>query len=198
MNFLAHFVLSYPNRELMVGNYILDLISKKEEKLLHESFTDGVKMHLWIDKSTDEHPHVKKIVSMLRPAVHKYAPVAADILIDHLLFKNWNRYVDKDYDEFADHIYQLLLSQLNFFPDKAKFITERMVNGLWLNQYKSIEGIQDVMTRMNRKATFEVDFTQSVQVFTEQFETFEHHFLSFFDEMVIAAQHWTSLQNERK
>lgn len=49
----------------------------------------------------------------------------------------------------------------------------------WLNQYKSIEGIQDVMTRMNRKATFEVDFTQSVQVFTEQFETFEHHFLSF-------------------
>ncbi|MBK7244574.1 MAG: DUF479 domain-containing protein [Saprospiraceae bacterium] len=73
-----------------------------------------------------------------------------------------------------------------------------MVNGLWLNQYKSIEGIQDVMTRMNRKATFEVDFTQSVQVFTEQFETFEHHFLSFFDEIFVAAQHWTSLQSERK
>ncbi len=54
------------------------------------------------------------------------------------------------------------------------------------------------MTRMNRKATFEVDFTQSVQVFTEQFETFEHHFLSFFDEMVIAAQQWTSLQSEMK
>ncbi|MBK8244685.1 MAG: hypothetical protein IPK88_14750 [Saprospiraceae bacterium] len=60
MNFLAHFVLSYPNRELMVGNYILDLITKKEEKLLHATFIDGVKMHLWIDKSTDEHPHVKK------------------------------------------------------------------------------------------------------------------------------------------
>ncbi|MBK8244686.1 MAG: DUF479 domain-containing protein [Saprospiraceae bacterium] len=135
---------------------------------------------------------------MLRPAVHKYAPVAADILLDHLLFKNWNRYVDKDYDEFADHIYQLLLSQLNFFPDKAKFITERMVNGLWLNQYKSIEGIQDVMTRMNRKATFEVDFNQSVQVFTDQFEIFEHHFLSFFDDMFIAAQQWTNLQSEMK
>ena len=135
---------------------------------------------------------------MLRPAVHKYAPVAADILLDHLLFKNWNRSVDKDYDEFADHIYQLLLSQLNFFPDKAKFITERMVNGLWLNQYKSIEGIQDVMTRMNRKATFEVDFNQSLQVFTDQFEIFEHHFLSFFDDMFKAAQQWPILQSEMK
>ncbi|MBK8406299.1 MAG: DUF479 domain-containing protein [Saprospiraceae bacterium] len=72
-----------------------------------------------------------------------------------------------DYDELLK-TYALLRLKYIDFPEPAQTITHRMIQGLWLNQYKSMEGLADVMNRMNRKAKFDVQFENTLEIVQSQ------------------------------
>ena len=198
MNYLAHLVLAYPYQNLMVGNYLADFIQKRDEKNILADFLPGISFHRWIDNYTDHHATVDELNVIFRPAVHKYAPVATDIVMDYFLHFNWSLVMEVDYDVFAEKIYDLLKLKSMDFPEPAQTITHRMIQGSWLDQYKSMEGLADVMNRMNRKAKFDVQFENTLEIVQSQHDKLNALFLHFYQDISREAVSWLNLRNEMK
>lgn len=190
LNFLAHFVLSYPAPDLIAGNFVTDFLNHKEQVKLDNKLQRGVEMHQWIDTYTDQHINISKLNKFFHPAIHHYAPVATDIVMDYFLYRNWNAYLDAEYNEFKQYTYQALGRFEDLYPEKVKLIVQRMIQNDFLQQYQSLEGINDVMLRMNKKAKFDVDFTLVIPLLSKHHAEMNLLFIDFFEEARKAALDW--------
>ncbi|MDQ3142024.1 MAG: ACP phosphodiesterase [Bacteroidota bacterium] len=198
MNFLAHVALAFPDPNFVAGNFLADLIQKKDDQLLPNSILSGVIMHRWIDHYSNNHESLRIINKLFQPAVRKYAPVAGDIICDYFLFKNWTQYYPMSYRDFTEKIYHILLEMVPQFPTHTQAITVRMVEAKWLNQYTSLTGINEVMNRMNKKAKFKVDFTTTLPIIEENERVLDENFNRFYKDIQNALGAAFTLQNEAK
>jgi acyl carrier protein phosphodiesterase len=92
-----------------MGNIWGDLLRPKDYPSLHPDMLEGVKFHRLIDAYTDHHAAVNLMLDLLRPYQGKYTPVVVDVLMDHMLSKNWNKFSSKslanskNLSNFAQH-----------------------------------------------------------------------------------------------
>lgn len=198
MNYLAHLSLAYPEDHLIAGNYIGDLITKKEEKELNALFIEGVLFHRWIDTFSNNSESLHEINKFLYPAVHKYAPVVSDIFCDFLLYKSWHQYFPISYQDFSNYNYSILKEYSQYMPLRVSRICQNMVEHKWLEQYQSLEGIHQVLLRTNKKLKFSVDLSTALPVLLENQEHFSELFIKFYDDCLRNKDTWTNLQNEGK
>ncbi|HEX5624760.1 MAG TPA: ACP phosphodiesterase [Saprospiraceae bacterium] len=197
MNYLAHLALSYPEPDLIGGNYLFDLVTPAEAKELHPYFERGVRLHKWIDHYSNQDPHLREMNRYFHPVVHKYAPVASDIICDHLLFLSWQNHFHIPFKGFAEDNYAILLESTRWMPQRISTICVRMVEHRWLSQYESIEGVRQVLSRTNLKTQFPVDLLQVIPVVEEHLQHFQDLFDRFFQQCLAERNQWISLQNER-
>jgi len=85
MNFLAHLFLSFDNEDIMIGNFIADMIRNKDVSTFSEGVQKGIALHRKIDSYTDVHPIVKQGTKLMQPYHSKYSPVVIDVFYDYLL-----------------------------------------------------------------------------------------------------------------
>ena len=69
MNYLAHAVLSFNDREIMVGNMISDFVKGKKKFEYSLQVQHGIALHRAIDEFTDTHPETKKAKQFFRPQI---------------------------------------------------------------------------------------------------------------------------------
>lgn len=150
MNFLAHLALSSPHEQLMLGNFLGDLVSNQELRNLHPAVAEGVRMHRQIDWFTDQHAATHSSIVRLRPAHGKYAPVVVDIFYDYLLSHAWQQWYAQPLDEFHDYAYEVLLGQLALVPPRLHPQLEAMVADRWLRHYTTIQGIEHTFSRLQK------------------------------------------------
>ena len=64
MNFLAHFLLSGDDHDLLLGNLLGDIVKGRVERYVHagttERIRDGIRLHRTIDSFSDTHPVVRR------------------------------------------------------------------------------------------------------------------------------------------
>ena len=106
MNFLAHLFLSDENPEIMVGNFIADMVKGNSFLGYPTTIGKGIRIHRNIDKFTDSHPIVQLSKKRLRPNYRKYAGVIVDMFYDHLLAVDWHTYSPIPLASFAEKAYK--------------------------------------------------------------------------------------------
>jgi acyl carrier protein phosphodiesterase len=153
MNFLAHLALSSPHEQLMLGNFLGDLVSNRELQDLQPAVAAGVRMHRQIDWFTDQHPATRQSIARLRPVHGKYAPVVVDVFYDYLLSCAWKKWYVQPLEEFHEYAYKVLLEQLSLIPLRLHSQVEAMVADRWLRHYTSIEGIGHTFMRLQRRVS---------------------------------------------
>ena len=92
MNFRAHIYLSGENEPLKIGNFIADSIRGNSYLDYPEDLKNGILLHRYIDTFTDAHPIYRKSKHRLHEKYGHYSGVIMDIVYDHFLAKNWNKY----------------------------------------------------------------------------------------------------------
>ncbi len=165
MNYVAHLFLTYSDEDISLGNLLGDMISNKDLSSLSEATQWGVKIHRAIDHHTDNHPSMREVVGLLRPNHRKYAPVVADILLDHVMVLNWKTYSDIEFEEFEDWVYRLVDGNIGAAPERLHKRLRSMVKHRWLSQYSSRFGLQHVLDRMDTRAQFHSDFGSALHDF---------------------------------
>ena len=105
MNILGHCLLSGDNPHLLIGNFIADGLPRSKWSKLPASIQKGVRLHHFIDTFTDSHPKTEELIASLRPSQGKYAPVVSDLLIDHVLARDWDRYASIPLPDFVDRVH---------------------------------------------------------------------------------------------
>ena len=184
MNFLAHIYLSGDNELVTIGNFMADGIKGKTYKKYPKDIQIGILLHREIDTYTDAHKTVRKSTKRLHKKYSHYSGVIVDILYDHFLAKNWDKYCDTPLEEYCETFYDSLEDYFDILPERIKRMMPYMIADNWLVSYASIEGIQKVLEGMNRRTKNRSKMNLAVNELEDFYKEFESEFTIFFDELI--------------
>ncbi len=184
MNFLAHIHLAAPNHGKMLGGFMADGMQKKQLNNLPPEVVEGIEFHWRIDAFTDNHPTVKDVVDIFRPSQHKYATVVVDIVFDHFLAVNWSMFSNQDLFEFATSFYRIAHSHEELLSTRHQRLLYYMERDNWLYNYHTLDGLQQALTGISRKAQFANNMSQALEVVHNQYDEINTNFLSFYPELI--------------
>lgn len=184
MNYLAHIFLSCDDEDLLIGNFIADSITMKELTHVPDEIYAGIELHRKIDTYTDKHAVVRKATKRLRKHHKKYSPVVIDVLYDHLLANNWERYSDLSLPDYAQEVYKVFARRKDDLPAGLQLSLPRMIENDWLNNYKTVEGLQFTLNRMDERTSFPSNFGGAIDHLHEDYDLFTEEFNAFFPDII--------------
>ncbi len=94
MNHLAHALLADAGgTEFALGSAMGDFAHGRPDPAWPAARQAGLRFHRAIDRYTDAHPQVVAARRLFRPPLRRFAGIALDIWLDHLLVLGWARLV---------------------------------------------------------------------------------------------------------
>lgn len=199
MNFLAHIYLSDNNEMVTIGNFIADGIRGKKYKHFDRDIQIGILLHREIDTFTDAHPIVRQSTKRLHKGYSHYSGVIVDILYDHFLAKNWQKYSDTPLEDYTEEFYNSLERNFEILPVRIQNMMPFMIADNWLLNYGSIAGIQRVLDGMNKRTQYKSNMNNATAELQAYYSEFENEFTLFFDElMVFSKEKLTELNKKMK
>ena len=144
----------------------------------------GIQLHRLIDDFTDHHEIVKQSKERLEPKYGKYDSVIMDILYDHFLAINWNKYTNASLAHHSEKVYQSLQNNYNILPPKIKEFLPHMIRENWLVQYGNEDGIAQSLRGMARRASFVSHMEEAVVDLKNKYSEFDSDFQLFFPELI--------------
>ncbi len=183
MNFLAHIYLSGSSDLIKIGNFIADGVRGNQYLSFDFEIQKGIVLHRAIDTYTDEHPLFRKCTKRLHSHYHHYSGVIVDVFFDHFLAKNWNYYSEESLEDFVQNFYISLTTYEMHLTEKAKMMQPYMIKQNWLLNYRSIDGIEKILTQMDRRTKNVSMMRNSVTELKHYYSEFEQDFTDFFEEL---------------
>lgn len=182
MNFLAHLYLA-EGPEGKIGNFIADAVKGKQHNQFPAKIQQGILHHRAIDCFTDTHPVVKISKRRLQHKYGHYKAVIIDILYDHFLAKNWSLYSNVPLEDFCQNTYKLLQTQQPILPKKTKHLLPYMTEQNWLYNYRTTEGISQILWGMNQRTKGLSQMHLASQDLLKNYREFEEDFTLFFEDL---------------
>jgi acyl carrier protein phosphodiesterase len=183
MNFLAHIYLSGDNDLMKIGNFMADGIRGKNFDTFPMAIQKGIILHRAIDTFTDAHPVFRQSTKRLHANYHHYSGIIVDIFYDHFLAKNWENYSNESLENYTERFYQSLRDNHDFLTEKTQKMIPYLIDQNWLLSYQTIEGIEDVLIRMDNRMKRDSNMRFSVAELRTFYVEFENEFTTFFDEI---------------
>ena len=185
MNFLAHIYLSGDNDLIKIGNFMADGIRGKQFENYPLEIQKGIILHRAIDTFTDAHPIFRQSTKRLHEQYHHYAGVIVDILYDHYLAKNWVNYSDEKLTKYVDRFYLSLTENKDLLSERVLKIMPILFKENWLVSYETVEGIQHILTQMDRRTKNQSNMRFATKDLIEYYAEFENEFTTFFKELIL-------------
>jgi acyl carrier protein phosphodiesterase len=166
MNFLAHLLTGDHGEQMLLGSHAGDFVRGRIDR--HDArLRAGIRLHRLVDSRAEDHVSFSFLRRQLSPLVGKYAPVAADMLIDHILARTWGRWsAGETLPAFEERVGEVLLGRLDWLPPEAQRVTRMMVEGRWLSSYATESGIASALERMSGRLRRPVKLERSIEVLT--------------------------------
>jgi len=183
MNFLAHIYLSGENDLIKIGNFMADGIRGKQFEHFPLDVQKGIQLHRFIDTYTDSHDIFRKSTKRLHDRYHHYSGVIVDIVYDHFLAKNWSNYSDEKLETFISRFYNSLHDNYDILTEKTQDLMPYMIGRNWLLSYRTVDGIHQILTQMDRRSKNISQMQYAVEELKEFYDDFEDEFTLFFEEM---------------
>jgi acyl carrier protein phosphodiesterase len=183
MNFLAHIYLSGDNDLIKIGNFMADGIRGKQFEHFPEEVQKGIILHRSIDTYTDSHDVFRQSTKRLHEKYHHYAGVIVDIVYDHFLAKNWEKYSDEKLDQFINRFYRSLHENYPILTEKTQRLMPTMIQENWLWSYQTVEGIHHILTQMDRRSKNLSKMQFASAELAEFYSEFEQEFTLFFEDI---------------
>ena len=183
MNFLAHIYLSGDNDLIKIGNFMADGIRGKQFETYPILIQKGILLHREIDTYTDAHPVFRQSTKKLHENYHHYSGVIVDIFYDHFLAKNWSIYSDEKLEDYVQRFYTSLHDNYELLSERTQKLMPIMIRENWLGIYKSIEGMQHILTQMDRRTKNLSKMQFATTELISNYDIFEADFTLFFEDL---------------
>ncbi len=180
MNFLAHFYLAYGNEGRLMGQFIADSVKGKNYEQYPELVRDGIRQHRLIDHLTEISQGPMELRAFLRPHCKLLSPVAVDMLLDHVLAKNWHDYHALPLAEFAANCYNSLQKNEALIPDRMKEALFYMSKYNWLSAYAEQEGILKSISGLSKRVNGGALLNNIAPIFEEAVNQAQKSFDNYF------------------
>ena len=101
MNFLAHLWLADKTKTSLAGAILGDIARGADLSAYPDEIARGIRLHRKIDAATDRHPLSVAARERFGPGRRRYAGIVMDLVCDHILANDWNRYSDEALSDFC-------------------------------------------------------------------------------------------------
>lgn len=183
MNFLAHIFLSFNHPKIEIGNFMADSVKGKNFTNYTTEIQKGIILHRKIDDFTDHHKIIKQLKIIFKD-YGLYRSVILDIVLDHFLAKNWQKFHKTPLLQFSNNFYELLDSNFDILPKRVQLFYPMMLSENWLFKYRTIEGISNILFQMNVRTHNISKMNYAAIEMVENYETLEKQFFIFFSELI--------------
>jgi len=154
MNYLAHAYLSFNQPEVLLGNMISDYVKGKKKFDYPLLIQQGIGLHRSIDNFTDFHSATAEAKTVFRPSVGLYSGAFVDVVYDHFLALDTERFTDTSLRSFAAGCYLDLNKYESLMPGKFAVMFPYMKQHDWLYNYQYTWAIQRSFAGLAARATY--------------------------------------------
>lgn len=184
MNFLAHLYLSGSDIDIRLGNFIGDYVKGRGMQKYPDGIRKGITLHRAIDSFTDKHHSTHSCIELLRPGYGKYAGVVVDVLFDHVLAKEWDKYSESDLKWFTRRFYFQMVKRYPYLPDRVKQFLPFMIQSNRLYSYRTQEGIKKAIEIMSSVTSLPDNSEYAIENLNANYSLISSHFNTLFPEMI--------------
>jgi acyl carrier protein phosphodiesterase len=146
----------------------------------------------------DHHPISIEGIKRLRPDFHKYSTVIIDILYDHFLARNWNKFHQLPLHEFVQRQYKFLHEYQSIMPEMPKRMLAYMSKQNWLESYIEIKGIIQALEGMSRRIKHDYQLDNAVEIMLRHYDDYENEVLEFIPQILLKSEEWLKEINALK
>ncbi|HLS97517.1 MAG: ACP phosphodiesterase [Porticoccaceae bacterium] len=151
MNYLAHLLLSGPDRDMQVGGLLGDFVKGPLRGELPARVEQGIRLHRHIDTLTDSHPSFMAATRRLPGEWRRYRGILLDIYFDHLLACRWDDYHAASLEEFCGCFYRHLARHREILPPRALHFSRVAPQVAWLESYRAGERLPTMLDNVGRR-----------------------------------------------
>lgn len=187
MNYLAHLFLADPTPECLVGNLLGDFRTGIPIEHYPPLVQRGIQNHIQIDAYTDQHAIVKQAKTVFSQSQRRFAGIILDVLYDHYLARNWEKYSDLSLTLFTQQVYQILQTHHAILPTKLQNSLPDMIAHDWLSSYAELTTIEFTLQRIAKRFKRPTPIAHSYGEIIEHYHHFEQGFFAFFPELITYA-----------
>mgnify|MGYP000194350434 CR=1 FL=1 len=174
----------------MVGNLLPDFTKQISVQEYSSDVLQGVELHRFIDRYTDNHPIFKQSRNRISTERRRFSPILIDIFYDHFLAINWEQYSDDSLLE-STQSYYLKLSQADIaLPLRLTEAIERMPKIDLLYNYRTLKGIEHAVNRVSQRIRFENNLHGGIVELENNFLELEVDFHLFFVQLQDAVKRY--------
>lgn len=184
MNFLAHLYLSGSDINIRLGNFIGDYVKGKHFESFPSGIQKGIMLHRAIDNFTDKHPATHVCIELLRPGYAKYAGVVVDVIFDHVLAREWEKYSNEELKTFTRKFYLQMIQHYMLLPERPKKFLPFMIQSNRLYSYRTIVGIKRAIEIMSSVTTLPDKTEYLMDVLNHDYQRISEQFNILFPEII--------------
>ena len=184
MNYLAHLFLSGSDEHVMVGNFIGDYVKGNTWNKFPENIKKGILLHRQIDSFTDSHPKFREAKTFFRDEFGLYSGIVIDLIYDHYLAKNWNKYSDLTLRTFAKRSHAVLLQNFMYLPVRVQSFLPFLIQHRRLESYASVNGIVQTLKIMSNYSSLPAKSNFVKETIQANNNFFEVNFSEFITDLI--------------
>lgn len=182
MNYLAHFHLSYGDREWLLGALLGDFVKGPLVGHLEAGVEHGIVLHRRIDAFTDTHPEVRAACRRFDPRFRRFGGILLDIVFDHFLSRHWRRFHRLPLQAFSDEIYGVLADSPQL-QNSARTQAERLIRYNVLAGFGQWGTVEAALARVGDKLRRDNPLAEAPAELTRHYDDLEQLFLVFYPQL---------------
>ena len=169
---------------MLVGNFFGDSFKGRPEKHGPLGVVEGIRLHREIDRYTDSHPLVLDTVKLFREQQGRFAPVVVDLVYDHLLAVDFNRWLSKGLEPFTTSVFKRLDENEEHIPQLAQRFYPHLRKHNWLLHYKKMAGLKLALEGMDRRISAESSMASCIDLVSTHKVELDQIFSVFFQDLI--------------
>lgn len=135
MNFLAHLLLSGRDPDWRAGGFLGDFVRGPLHSERPAAIEQGIALHRQVDAHSDRHVAVREATRLFPEPYRRWAPVALDVLFDHFLARDFQRWSCQPLQAFSSECYEQLDARRDHLTVPARRFLDRMTEVDLLTAY---------------------------------------------------------------
>ncbi|MBK8978071.1 MAG: DUF479 domain-containing protein [Planctomycetes bacterium] len=177
MNWLAHLLLGGDDPLERLGNLAGDFVRGVDLATLPAPVRRGIERHRAVDRFVDGHPAHRRSRGRFPPGLARVAGVLTDVFYDHLLARRWDELgPGEPLPSFAERVAAELELHRHAMPPRLREVGPGFRLRDWLVGYESLDGIADVLQRMQARRARRLPLASGVAVLAARREEFDADF----------------------
>ena len=183
MNYLAHLYLSGPSDGVRLGNFIGDYVKGNRFSLYPPEIRKGILLHRQIDSFMDEHPLSHASAELFRARYTRFSRVIIDVIYDHYLAKNWDKYSDQSLHDFVNEVHKLFITNYFILPPQVRQFLPFLIRSRRMENYQHLSGIEKTLKIMANHTVLPDHSAWAVEQIVKNDDQLQEQFTGFFEDI---------------